>query len=147
MKASLQWLKEYVPIDMKPEELGDLLTMAGLEIEGMETIGEGFDQIIVSRILEVRPHPNADRLSLCMVDTGKDTIQVVCGAPNVEAGVFSPLALPGAKLPGGGVIKKGRIRGETSEGMLLAEDELGLTGRSQWNHDPSRRPFFRSSFA
>ena len=63
-----------------------------------------------------------------MVDTGKDTIQVVCGAPNVEAGVFSPLALPGSKLPGGGVLKKGRIRGETSEGMLLAEDELGLTG-------------------
>ena len=84
MKASLQWLKEYVPIDVKPEELGDLLTMAGLEVEGMETIGEGFDQVIVSRILEVRPHPNADRLSLCMVDTGKDTIQVVCGAPNVE---------------------------------------------------------------
>ncbi len=128
MKASLQWLKEYVPIDVKPEELGDLLTMAGLEIEGMETIGEGFEQVIVSRILEVRRHPNADRLSLCMVDTGRDTIQVVCGAPNVEVGVFSPLALPGAKLPGGGVIKKGRIRGEMSEGMLLAEDELGLTG-------------------
>ena len=128
MKASLQWLKEYVPIDVKPEELGDLLTMAGLEIEGMETIGEGFDRIIISRILEVHPHPNADRLSLCMVDTGKETIQVVCGAPNVEVGVFSPLALPGSKLPGGGVIKKGRIRGETSEGILLAEDELGLTG-------------------
>ena len=128
MKASLQWLKEYVPIDVKPEELGHLLTMAGLEIEGMESVGDGFEQVIVARILEVRPHPNADRLSLCMVDTGKGAIQVVCGAPNVKAGLFSPLALPGARLPGGGVIKKGRIRGEMSEGMLLAEDELGLTG-------------------
>ena len=128
MKASLQWLKEYVPIDVKPEELGHLLTMAGLEVEGMETIGAGLEEVIVSRILEVRRHPNADRLSLCMVDTGKGVIQVVCGAPNVEAGLFSPLALPGTKLPNGGVLKKGRIRGETSEGMLLAEDELGLTG-------------------
>ena len=127
MKASLQWLKEYVPIDVKPEELGHLLTMAGLEVEGMETIGAGFEQVIASRVLEVRPHPDADRLSVCMVETGKGVIQVVCGAPNVEAGVFAPLALPGAKLPGGGVIKKGRIRGEMSEGMLLAEDELGLT--------------------
>ena len=127
MKASLQWLKEYVTIDAEPEELGHILTMAGLEVEGIETIGEGFEQVIVSRILEVRPHPNADRLSLCMVDTGKETIQVVCGAPNVEVGAFSPLALPGVTLPGGGVLKKGRIRGEVSEGMLLAEDELGLT--------------------
>ncbi len=126
MKASLNWLKEYVTIDAEPEELGHLLTMAGLEVEGMEAIGAGFDQVVVSRILEVQPHPNADRLCLCMVETGSDTIQVVCGAPNVEVGAFSPLALPGAKLPGG-VIKKGRIRGEMSEGMLLAEDELGLT--------------------
>ncbi len=127
MKASLQWLKEYVTIDAEPEELGHLLTMAGLEVEGMETIGEGFEQVIVSRILEVRPHPNADRLTLCTVETGKETLQVVCGAPNVKAGIFAPLALPGAKLPGAGAIRKGRIRGELSEGMLLAEDELGLT--------------------
>ena len=74
MKASLQWLKEYVPIDVKPEELGHFNTMAGLEIEGMESVGDGFEQVIVARILEVRPHPNADRLSLCMVDTGKAAI-------------------------------------------------------------------------
>ena len=127
MKASLNWLKEYVTIDAQSEELAHLLTMAGLEVEGMETVGAGFEQVIVSRIVEVWPHPNADRLSLCMVETGTDTIQVVCGAPNAEVGVFSPLALPGMKLPDGGAIKRGRIRGEISEGMLLAEDELGLT--------------------
>ncbi len=127
MKVSLNWLKEHVDISLSPDELSHVLTMAGLEIEGVETVGQNLDRILVSRILEVRPHPNADRLTLCQVDTGTDTVQVVCGAPNVAEGVLAPLILPGEKLPDGRKMKESRIRGEISKGMLLAEDELGLT--------------------
>ena len=101
MKVSLNWLKEYVDIALSPEELGHVLTMAGLEVEGIEVVGQNLDHILVARILEVTPHPNADRLSLCRVDTGTDVVQVVCGAPNAAEGVLAPLILPGGKLPDG----------------------------------------------
>ena len=127
MKVSLNWLKEHVDIALSPESLGHLLTMAGLEVEGIEVVGQNLDHILVARILEVAPHPNADRLSLCRVDTGTDVVQVVCGAPNAAEGVLAPLILPGGKLPDGTKVKEGRIRGEISKGMLLAEDEMGLT--------------------
>ena len=127
MKVSLNWLKEYVDITLSPEALDHVLTMAGLEVEGIEVVGQNLDQILVGRILEVLPHPNADRLSLCRVDTGTDTVQVVCGAPNAAEGVLAPLILPGGKLPDGTKMKESRIRGEISRGMLLAEDEMGLT--------------------
>ncbi len=127
MKVSLNWLKEYVDIDLSPDRLGHLLTMAGLEVEGIEVVGQGLDDVQVARIVEVMPHPNADRLSLCRVDTGTETISVVCGAPNVVEGILAPLILPGGKLPDGSKMKESRIRGEISKGMLLAEDEMGLT--------------------
>ena len=127
MKASLNWLKEYVDISQSPEELAQILTMVGLEVEGLEPHGAGLDEIVVGRILAVWPHPGADRLSLCRVDVGGRELQIVCGAPNAAEGVFSPVALPGVRLPGGMKIKAGKIRGELSEGVLLAEDELGLT--------------------
>jgi len=127
MKVSLNWLKEHVDITLSPHELAHVLTMAGLEVEGIEEVGQNLDHILVSRILEVRSHPNADRLSLCQVDTGTDTVQVVCGAPNAAEGVLAPLILPGKKLPDGTRMKESRIRGELSKGMLLAEDEMGLT--------------------
>jgi len=127
MKVSLNWLKEHVDIELSPEDLGHLLTMAGLEVEGIEVVGQNLDDILVARILEVSPHPNADRLSLCRVDTGTDIISVVCGAPNASEGVLAPLILPGGKLPDGTKMKESRIRGEISKGMLLAEDEMGLT--------------------
>ena len=127
MKVSLNWLKEHVDIELSPEDLGHLLTMAGLEVEGLEVVGQNLDDILVARILEVSPHPNADRLSLCRVDTGTDIISVVCGAPNASEGVLAPLILPGGKLPDGTKMKESRIRGEVSKGMLLAEDEMGLT--------------------
>ncbi len=127
MKVSLNWLKEYVDIDLSPDELSHVLTMAGLEVEGVEVVGENLHHIPASRILEVRPHPNADRLSLCQVDTGADTVQVVCGAPNAAEGVLAPLIFPGTTLPDGRKMKESRIRGEISKGMLMAEDELGLT--------------------
>ncbi|MDZ7699846.1 MAG: phenylalanine--tRNA ligase subunit beta [Deltaproteobacteria bacterium] len=127
MKVSLNWLKEYVRIAMPPPELAHLLTMLGLEVEGMEPVCESLDHVVVARILSVSPHPNADRLSVCRVDTGEDHVDVVCGAPNVADGMLAPLALVGSRLPNGQVMKETRIRGVVSCGMLLAEDELGLT--------------------
>ena len=127
MKLSLNWLKDYVDIEMRPDELGELLTMTGLEVEGIEAVGQGLDDIVVAKILSVGPHPGADRLFMCQVDTGSETVPVVCGAPNLKEGQLAPLALPGARLPDGTVVKESRIRGEISKGILLAEDEMGLT--------------------
>ena len=127
MKLTLNWLKDYVDIEMPPDELGELLTMSGLEVEGIEAVGQGLDDIVVAKILSVGPHPEADRLFMCQVDTGGENIPVVCGAPNLKEGLLAPLALPGARLPDGTVVKESRIRGELSKGILLAEDEMGLT--------------------
>ncbi len=127
MRLSLNWLRDYVSIDMSPGELGNLLTMAGLEVEGIEPYGRGLDDVIVAEVLSVRSHPAADRLFVCEVNTGRGTIPVVCGAPNLTAGAKVPLALPGIKLPGGTRIEANTIRGERSAGMLLAEDEMGLS--------------------
>jgi phenylalanyl-tRNA synthetase beta chain len=127
MKVSLNWLKDFVEIDNTPAELADMLTMAGLEVEGLEHRGYGLDSIAVSRILDILPHPNADRLALCKLDVGKQEVSVVCGAPNIEKGMIVPLALPGTALPDGTKIKESTIRGQVSYGMLLAEDEMGLT--------------------
>ena len=127
MRVSLNWLKDFVDIDMRPEELADLLTMCSLEVESVEPMGRSLEEIVAAKILAVNPHPGADRLSVCDVDTGSDTVKVVCGAPNVEVGAVSAMALPGTRLPGGMLIKETRIRGQRSVGMLMAEDEMGLT--------------------
>lgn len=127
MRINLNWLKDFINIDLPPEELAELLTMNSLEVETIEPQGQGLRHIVAAKILDVRPHPNADRLSLCVVDTGDREVPVVCGAPNVEVGILSPLALPGTKLPNGMVMEETRIRGQQSVGMLLAEDEMGLT--------------------
>ena len=127
MKVSLNWLKDYVDIEMSPDDLGRTLTMTGHEVEGIEPVGDGLEDIMTAKILAVKPHAKAGRLSLCEVDSGLETIQVVCGAPNVEEGAVAPLALPGVKLPDGTTVKESRIRGEISTGVLLAEDEMGLT--------------------
>ncbi len=127
MKLSLNWLKEYVDINITPQELSHMLTMAGLEVEALEKIGDIHDKVIVAKVLSVKKHPKADRLSLCDVDTGSSTVQVVCGATNVKAGDLVPMALPGTELKGGIQIKESKLRGEFSGGMLAAEDELGLT--------------------
>ena len=127
MRVSLNWLKDYVDVELKPQDLAHLLTMSGLEVEGLEPLGRSLEGIAVAEILAVKPHPNADRLYICEVDTGREHVPVVCGAPNARAGVLAPLAPPGTRLPGGMVIKESMIRGERSVGMLLAEDEMGLT--------------------
>jgi len=127
MKVSLDWLKEFVDIDQTPAELAEVLTMAGLEVEGLEHKAHDLNDCKVARILDIRPHPKADRLSICQVDSGREKASVVCGATNISKGNLVPLALPGTTLPNGVPVKETRIRDEISKGMLLAEDEMGLT--------------------
>ncbi|WP_319405831.1 phenylalanine--tRNA ligase subunit beta [uncultured Desulfosarcina sp.] len=126
MKVSLSWLKEYVPIDMAVSDLADALTMAGLEVEAVEDRYAHLETVVVGQVVEVLPHPNADRLKLCRVDDGTGIVPIVCGAPNAAAGVRAPLARVGTRLPDGTLLAKTVIRGETSEGMLCSEIELGL---------------------
>jgi len=126
MKVSLNWLRDYVDIRIEVNELAHHLTMAGLEVEGITPIGAGFDRVIVARIDSIRRHPNADRLSLVEVSTDQEKFSVVCGGTNIREGQKVPLAVVGAKLPNGLEIKKSKIRGELSEGMLCSQIELGL---------------------
>ncbi len=127
MKVTLNWLKEFVKIKCSPQRLAELLTMAGLEVEGLERVGDNFQGVVAAKILEVEPHPTASHLKICRVETGKGLVSVVCGAPNATRGVVAPLAPPGARIAGGQEVTVQEIRGILSEGMLLAEDELGLT--------------------
>jgi phenylalanyl-tRNA synthetase beta chain len=126
MKYSYNWIKELTDTKLPLEKAVELLTMHSLEIEGVEKIGNDFKGVIVGKILEIKKHPNADKLQLAKVDTGKEVLDIVCGAPNIQVGNKVPVALVGAILPGGFEIKEAEIRGEKSFGMLLAEDELGL---------------------
>lgn len=137
MLVPLNWLKKYVEIDVSPEELGEMLTMAGLELEALHHRGKGIENIIVAKIKSVEKHPNADRLSLCIVTDGSIDYNVVCAATNMKAEDKVALARIGTLLPptekfaDGLKIKKSKIRGEVSEGMLCAADELGLSESSE----------------
>jgi phenylalanyl-tRNA synthetase beta chain len=127
MRVSYNWLKEYVDCELIPSELADLLTMAGLEVEGIEEVGSELKGVVVAQIASVAPHPQADRLSLCRVMVGEETYSIVCGARNMQEGDKVALALVGAELPEGVTTKETKIRGERSEGMLCSEAELGLS--------------------
>jgi len=127
MKFSVNWLREFVDLPENPEEIADLLTRAGVETEKIETRGAKIEQVIVSQIVASSRHPNADRLTVCEADDGSGTKrQIVCGATNYKVGDKVPLALPGAKLPNGLEIRKSKLRGVESEGMLCSAIELGL---------------------
>ena len=126
MKIAESWLREWVDPDLDSEALGQQLTMAGHEVDEITIRGAGLDGIIVAEVVEVAKHPDADRLSVCKVSTGKTVIDIVCGAPNVVAGMKSPLATPGLKLPNGIKLRKAKIRGVVSNGMLCSAIELGL---------------------
>ncbi|MGA2516599.1 MAG: phenylalanine--tRNA ligase subunit beta [Thermodesulfobacteriota bacterium] len=126
MKVSLNWIKEYVEIRMGLKELTNLLTMAGLEVEGATSVGEGLEKVVVAEIQSIRRHPNADRLSLVEAKTDRETFSIVCGATNIKEGQRVPLALVGARLPNGVEIKRSKIRGVASDGMLCSETELAL---------------------
>lgn len=129
MKIPVGWLKEYVDFEDSLDGLSDKLTFAGLEVENIETIGGTFEGVVVGEIIQIEPHPNADKLRLCTVEYGAEqTMRVVCGAPNVEVGGKYPFAPVGTTLPGGFTLKRAKIRGEVSMGMLCAGDELGLGG-------------------
>jgi phenylalanyl-tRNA synthetase beta chain len=127
MKFSVNWLREFIDLPENPEEIADLLTRAGVETENIETRGANIEQVIVSQVVASSRHPNADRLSVCEVDDGSGTKrQIVCGATNYKVGDKIPLALPGAKLPNGTEIRKSKLRGVESEGMLCSPIELGM---------------------
>jgi phenylalanyl-tRNA synthetase beta chain len=127
MKTSIRWLQNYIDIPWEAAELAERLTLAGLEVEGIERLGELPPTVVVGEILTRATHPNADRLSICTVGTGAATpLQVVCGAPNCDAGQKIACALVGTELRGV-TIRKAKIRGVESFGMICAEDELGLS--------------------
>jgi phenylalanyl-tRNA synthetase beta chain len=127
MKLSFNWLKELLPLSQTVPEIVETLTFAGVEVEGIQQRGADFDKVIVAQIESFEPHPNADRLSVCLVNDGSGLPrQVVCGAKNFRSGDKVPLALPGALLPGGTKIKASKLRGVGSEGMLCSGRELNL---------------------
>lgn len=121
------WLRSVVNPSVSTEELSHLLTMSGLEIEDVLPVAPEFSGVVVARVEEVSPHPDADRLRVCRVNNGTEILQIVCGAPNVAAGLLVPLAQIGARLPGGIKISKGKLRGVESFGMLCSATEIGLT--------------------
>jgi len=128
MYISLNWLKDFVDISksISPEKLGEMLTLHTVEIDSVESQAEKFDNVVVGKVMEVEKHPNADKLKLAKVDIGKEKLEIVCGAPNLASGQLVPVALVGAELPSGIKIEPVEIRGVKSNGMICAEDELGL---------------------
>ena len=127
MKFSESWLRSFVNPAVSGDEFSHLLTMAGLEVEEEEAVAPLFDQVVVGQVIDVTKHPDADRLTVCRVDIGTgQPVQIVCGAPNVAAGLRVPCALPGANLPGDFKIKIAKVRGVDSSGMLCSAKELGI---------------------
>src|SRR5215475_8436319 len=127
MKCSVNWLREFVDLPKNPEDIAELLTRAGIEIKKIEGRGANIDNVVVSQVTASSRHPNADRLTVCEVDDASGTKrQIVCGATNYKVGDKVPLALPGTKLPNGTEIRKSKLRGVESEGMLCSPIELGL---------------------
>ncbi|MCM0755251.1 phenylalanine--tRNA ligase subunit beta [Desulfovibrio aminophilus] len=128
MLISLSWLREFVPYEGGVQDLGDRLTMLGLELEGVHDPFEGIAQVVVGHVAECARHPESDHLSVCSVDIGAgELLSIVCGAPNVAAGQKVPVAPVGSTLPGGLQIKKAKLRGVPSMGMICSERELGLS--------------------
>ncbi len=127
MIISEQWLRTWVDPDASTEELSHKLTMAGLEVDSVGSVAEAFSGVVVGEIVSAVQHPDADKLRVCEVSTGSDTVQIVCGAPNARAGLKAPLAQVGAVLPGNFKIKKAKLRGVESQGMLCAAAELTIS--------------------
>jgi phenylalanyl-tRNA synthetase beta chain len=127
MKVSEQWLREWADAPVDTDTLVEQLTAAGLTVDSAEPLSAPMDKVVVAEVLEVSGHPEADRLSVCRVDAGSgETLSVVCGAPNVFKGMRAPMALVGARLPNGHKIRRSKIRGVASQGMLCSARELGL---------------------
>ena len=129
MKAPLSWLKDYVDIDVSAQELKDKLFSCGFEVEELVYVGQEIDRCVVGKITSIEKHPDADKLKICKLDCGSwgSDIQIVTGADNVRAGDVVPVALENSSLHGGIKIKKGKLRGVESYGMLCSGEELGIT--------------------
>ncbi len=127
MKLPISWLRRWVEVDATPEAIAEALTTRGFYVEGVETHGRRYPGIVVAKVLEAAKHPNADKLKLCRVSAGGAELRIVCGAPNVATGMTVPLATLGTVMPGGMEIKRAKIRGEESEGMLCSSRELLLS--------------------
>ena len=127
MKVSMKWLKQYADIPVTPAEYESRMVMTGTGVEGTEPLAPELEGVVVGRVLTCRDHENSDHLHVCTVDVGEsEPLQIVCGAPNVKEGILVPVAKIGAKLPGGIVIKKGKLRGVESQGMLCSGPEIGV---------------------
>lgn len=127
MKFSEQWLRDWVSPQLGAQALADQITMAGLEVDAVEPVAAAFEGVVVAEVLEKTQHPDADKLNVCRVDDGSgEPVQVVCGAPNVAVGQRVPFARVGAVLPGDFAIKKAKLRGQASHGMICSASELGL---------------------
>ncbi len=131
MLVSLNWLKQYVDIDgLAPEELAEKITRSGIEVDAVIDRSQGMTNVVVGHVVSKEKHPDADKLNVCQVEVGEGDIrQIICGAPNVDAGQNVIVALPGARLPGGVKIKKAKMRGVESNGMICSLQELGIEGR------------------
>ncbi|KTD79313.1 phenylalanine--tRNA ligase subunit beta [Legionella waltersii] len=131
MKVSRLWLREWVNVSLSAQELADQLTMAGLEVDAVSPVAGAFTHVVVAEVLSTKPHPDADKLTLCEVNANKGApLKVVCGASNVRPGLKVALAMIGAQLPDGLKIKESKLRGELSQGMLCSTVELGLSEQS-----------------
>ncbi|RWZ59827.1 phenylalanine--tRNA ligase subunit beta [Halobacillus fulvus] len=127
MLVSLNWLQDYIDVSKyTPEELAEIITKTGIEVESVEPVAEEVQGVVVGYVEECEQHPNADKLSLCQVNVGEESLQIVCGAPNIAKGQKVPVAVPGAVLPGNFKIKKTKLRGEVSNGMICSLQELGV---------------------
>ncbi|RNF40884.1 phenylalanine--tRNA ligase subunit beta [Planococcus salinus] len=130
MLVSIKWLKDYVNTqDLPADELGEKITRAGIEVDAVIDRSEGLSNIVVGYVESCEKHPQADKLSICQVNVGDETDQIICGAPNIAAGQKVIVARPGARLPGGMKIKKAKLRGEVSNGMICSLQELGIEGK------------------
>ncbi|MBQ9848535.1 MAG: phenylalanine--tRNA ligase subunit beta [Clostridia bacterium] len=128
MEVSLNWLKDYVNIPADIKTFCDGMTMTGTKVEGYKLLGSDIEKVVVGKIMSTEPHPDSDHLIICQIDVGAaEKLQIVTGAQNVKAGDIVPVCLDGARLPGGKVIKTGKLRGVLSQGMLCSLSELGLT--------------------
>ncbi|MBT6327951.1 MAG: phenylalanine--tRNA ligase subunit beta, partial [Candidatus Thioglobus sp.] len=132
MNISTSWLREWINPNVTDEMLAEQLTMAGLEVDGIESVAPAFDNVVVGHVVSCEKHPDADKLNLCQVDIGEsDNLQIICGASNVRADLKVIVATVGAKLPGGLKIKKAKLRGVESFGMICSESELGMSDSSE----------------
>ena len=126
MRVSYKWLQEFVEIDIPPQEMADRLTLAGIAVEGVTELGKGIEKVLTGRIEAISPHPNADKLVVTSVNTGGEKLQIITAATNVRVGDVIPVAVEGARLASGLVIKRAKLRGVESRGMMCSGQELGI---------------------